>query len=55
MTPEMLDKLDSLVLFLPEFDMTVNAAGYNEIGAGDYKMGYGITVHVAFFIVFGHR
>jgi len=54
MTPEMLDKLDSLVLFLPELNMPVNTSGYNKIGACDHQVSYSIAVHVAFLIVLGH-
>ena len=40
MTAEMFDKLDPPLLFLPEFNMAITAARYNELGSEDNKNQY---------------
>lgn len=49
----MFHKFNSFFHFLPEFDVTIDASGYNEIGFGHNDVSDNIPMHVAFLIAFG--
>ena len=46
----MLDKLNASFLFLPELNVTVNAASYYELSLGDRNVGDCVPVHKALLI-----